>query len=187
MSTTRLYPFVDIPNHLAQATIIKSHGELTNKFDQYYSVDMFLKPNVFYLFFCTSKIFPSVEFANKIFYCVYVVLFPLSVFMVIKKIGGNPWFALLSFLFIYNYSVCYGFVGYTIAIPFVILIFYFILGDFEDDKAWKNILLSSLFVLLFFIHALAAIFSLLIFFCALFAGKGRLQEKYLGNTLYLCR
>lgn len=172
MSTMRIYPFLDMPNHLALATIYRFYHEPANQFDQYYSLDVFPKPNVFHLFFCGSKIFPTVEFGNKIFYCLYTLLFPLVTVLVIKKLGGNPWFSLLSFLLLYNSNVCYGLTGFTIAIPFVLLFFYFLLDYLEDENRWTNLALMVLFVVLFFMHALAVIFALLVFFvCCLCQNK----------------
>ena len=128
MVSTRLYPFLDAPNHLAMATIYRYYGEPTNQFASYYAIDTSLKPNVAHLFFCGSELFPSVEFANKVFYCLYMLLFPLSILLVIKKIGGNQWFSLLSFLFLYNINVMYGFNGFVIAMPFVMFTLYVVLN-----------------------------------------------------------
>jgi hypothetical protein len=172
MASVRMYPFLDTPNHLAIATIYRYYGETTNQFARYYSLDTFLKPNIFHLFFCGSKLFPSVEFANKVFYCLYVVLLPLSILLVIKKIGGNQWLSLLSFLFLYNLNVLYGFNGIIIALPFVMVTFYSILNYLNKQTALRGIALAGLLVLLFFMHALAALFALLIV-CACSFAAGR--------------
>jgi hypothetical protein len=138
VSTIRIYPFLDTPNHLAIATIYRYYGETTNQFADYYTIDTFLKPNVFHLFFCGSKLFPTVEFANKVFYCLYVVLFPLSILIAIKKIGGNKCFSLLSFLFLYNINVLYGFNGFIIALPFVMFTFCLMLYYIENKTLLKG-------------------------------------------------
>jgi hypothetical protein len=162
VASTRLYPFLDTPNHLAIATIYRYYGEPTNQFARFYTIDTFLKPNVFHLFFCGSRLFPTVEFANKVFYCLYVTLFPLSILLLIKKLGGNQWFSLLSFLFLYNINVLYGFNGFIIAIPFLMFTFWTMLYYSENRTVPLGCALSILLVLLFFMHALAALFGLLI-------------------------
>ncbi len=162
LASARLFPFLDTPNHLAIATIYRYYGEPTNQFAEYYTIDTFLKPNVFHLFFCGSKLFPSVEFANRVFYCLYAILFPLSIMLVIKKIGGNQWFSLLSFLFLYNINVLYGFNGIIIALPFVMFTFYCMLNYLNKQTVLSGIPLAGLLVMLFFMHALAALFALLI-------------------------
>ena len=162
IASMHLYPFLDTPNHLAIATIYRYYGETTNQFASYYSIDTFLKPNVFHLYFCGTKLFPTVELANKVFYCLYVLLFPLSILLVIKKIGGNCWFSLLSFLFLYNINVLYGFNGLIIAIPFVMFAFCSLLYYMDKGTVLTGIALAVLLVMLFFMHALAALFALLI-------------------------
>ncbi len=162
MATMRLYPFVDMPNHLAMATIFKYYDDPQYLFSQYYTINAFLRPNTFHLWFCSLDIFPSVEFGNTIFLCLYVILFPLSVLCVIKKIEGNLWYALLSFVFMYNYSFSYGFVGSIISIPLVLFIFCSTLNFFQKCTLPSSFSLMLLFVLLFFMHALATLFALLI-------------------------
>ena len=156
----RIYPFVDMPSHLAAATIFRYYNEPTNQFEKYYSIDMFPKPNIFYILFCSLKIFPSVEFANKIFLCIYAILLPLSVLLIIKKMKGNLWFSLLSFLFLYNFNLGWGFVNFIISIPFILLFIYFLI-DYHHKKDIKGkVILTVFFLFLFLLHALAALFSL---------------------------
>ena len=154
------------------ATIYRYYGEPGNHFADYYLIDTVLKPNVFHLFFCGSKLFPSVEFANKLFYCLYVILFPTAVLLVLRRLGGNSWFGLLSFLYIYNYNVTFGFAGFTIAIPFIFLLFYFLLDYLESAHCFNPAMVTVLLILLFFMHALAALFALLLFFaCCLYENR----------------
>jgi hypothetical protein len=159
------------------ATIYRYYGEPTNQFVDYYAIDTFLKPNVFHLLFCGSKLFPSVEFANKVFYFFYVLLFPIAVLLVIRRLNGNPWFGLLSFLYIYNYNVTFGFTGFTIAIPFIFLLFYFYLDYLECARVLNSAMVTGLLLLIFLMHALAALFALLVFFaCCLYKHRHSLQR-----------
>ena len=96
--TVRLYPFIDLP-----ATSIRYYGEPGNRFAEFYSIGSFLlKPNVAHILFCSSSLFPTVEFANRIYYSLYVILFPLSILFIIWYLGGAAHYSLLSFLLIYN-------------------------------------------------------------------------------------
>lgn len=167
LATARLYPSIDLPDHLAAATIARDAGEASNQFTQYYAFGARFEPNTFHLFFCSLKIFPSVEFANRLFFCIYAILLPLSVLLVIRKAGGNQWFSLFSFLFMYNINVTWGFVGFTFAIPLVLLFYYFFLLEPEGMSTPLRRLLAALALVgLFFVHLLAALFALLIIFCA---------------------
>jgi len=121
LSSSRLLPFTDLPNHLAASTIVRHYGEFGTEFTKYFSVDLFPKPNVLYIAFCSAKIFPSVETASRVWYLLYALLLPLSVLMLIRRLGGALWTSVLSLLLLYSYPVCWGFTGYMMAIPLVLL------------------------------------------------------------------
>lgn len=164
ISTRRIYPFIDIPFRLAASTIAKYYGEMDNQFEEYYQLKSLLKPNMIHLFFCRLPFFSSIEAGNKLFYCIYVILFPVSVFLVIKKLNGNPIFAAYTFLLIYNFNTIWGFSEFTIGIPLTILFFYLLLDYIEKDELQFKIALIIMFFVLFFTHVLLAFFSLFCFF-----------------------
>ena len=78
VSSARLLPFTDLPNHLAASTIVRHYSDFGNEFSKYFSVDLFPKPNVLHILFCSLKIFPSVEAANSAWYFIYALMLPLS-------------------------------------------------------------------------------------------------------------
>lgn len=186
VGNVRIYPFVDVPNHLALANIYRYYGQPTNQFAQFYALNTLIKPNTFHMYFCGSKIFPSVEFGNKIFFCLYIILLPVTTLFAIKKLGGNPWFAFLSFLYLYNYNVSYGFVGFAMAIPFVLLFFSVLLDHLEEDNLLTMTILTGLFMLLFFMHALAVLFALLIFIsCCLYQNRYSLLKVFKKSVVVI--
>jgi len=150
--------------HLASATIYRFSGKSDNLFNQFYYIKkLFGQPNNFHLIFCGLKIFPSVEFANKVFYSLYVILLPLSSLLLIKKMGGNPWFSLFSFLVLYNSNTMWGFVGFTFSIPFVLLFIYLLLDYTSRDRLKDGIAITFLLILMFIIHGMTTFLSLFIF------------------------
>lgn len=161
-SSSRLLPFIDLPNHLAASTIVRHYGEFGTEFAKYFNVDLFPKPNVLYITFCSAKIFPTVETASRVWYFLYVLLLPLSVLLLVRKLGGTPWPAVLSLLFLYSYSVCWGFTGYTMAIPLILLSAWTSAGMAMRDGARWTAANTALLLLIFFAHALAAIFAVLL-------------------------
>ncbi|CAN5920671.1 hypothetical protein BH24BAC1_BH24BAC1_15200 [soil metagenome] len=161
--SSRLYPHIDLPFHLAAATIYKYYGSPANDFSQFFEVNVFLSPNTLFLFFTSLDVFPSVEAGNKVFYALYLLLFPVSVLLLIRQLGGNKWYALFSFLLIYNFNVNFGFVNFYFAIPLVLLLFYFILRSLQTESAWDKAAVAGLLLLIYFTHALATIFALIIF------------------------
>lgn len=175
--SARLYPFTDLPDHLAAATIARHAGDPTSAFAGYYRVETFLKPNTFHLWFCGLPLFPSVELANRVFFAIYAALFPLSVLLVARKLGGNPWFAFLSFLLVYNYNASWGFVGFTFAVPLVLLFCrFFVLDERGIAGAPRALGAAAALVLLYFVHVLVALFCTLIMLLRLAArGRGALR------------
>jgi hypothetical protein len=156
-----LLPFQDMPNHLAEATIYKYQGEPGNVLASYYrTVPMFF-PNTFHQMFC--HLFPSVELGNKMFYLLAFSLLPFSVFLIIRELGGNPWYGLLAVLLTYNYNVTYGFSGFAFSIPLFLLFFYVLLRELREERiAWK-LVAFILLQLIFLTHAQMALFGLLVF------------------------
>lgn len=159
IGSSRILPFVDLPNHLANATIYRHIGEPGNQFAHYYSVHpLFPNANVVHLAFAGSKIFPSVEFANRVFYMLYATLIPLGVFLLIREAGGNRWYTLLSFLLIFNLNAVFGFTGFTIAIPIVLFVAWTAIRSFRGSWLWTAAA-GILLVLNFCAHALTFIFG----------------------------
>ncbi|MEJ2004783.1 MAG: hypothetical protein P8X57_07435 [Cyclobacteriaceae bacterium] len=115
---TRLLPFVDLPNHLAEAAIFRHLLNSDKVFDAYYEMVPWFYPNTFHPY--VVSLFPSAEMGDRIYFLIYLVCLPLSVYLVIRKVDGNQWVGLLSILLVFNYNVTFGFVGFYMAIPFVL-------------------------------------------------------------------
>lgn len=162
LASARLLPFIDLPNHLAEATIYKFH-EPGNLLASYYKPTPWYFPNTFHTVFCS--LFPSVEIGNKIFHILYIILLQGSVFLVIRQLRGNPWYGVLALLFTYNYNVTFGFVGFAISIPILVILFYAILVYIEQPRFFLNVVISFLLILLFFMHAQNALMGLVIYGC----------------------
>jgi hypothetical protein len=156
-----LLPFIDLPNHLAEATIYRYYGEEGNVLSRYYKPTPWYFPNTFHTVFCS--LFPNVEIGNKIFHILCILLLQVSMFVVIRQLKGNVWYGLLGTLFTYNYNLTYGFVGFAISTPTLILLFYLILRDFEKNTIVLKIGIGCLLILLFLMHAQNALFGLVLF------------------------
>jgi len=162
-ATARLYPFVDLPEHLAAATIARSGGDTSSELARYYRVETLFEPNTFHLLFCGLRVFPTVELANRLYLLLYSILLPLSMLLIVRRAGGNPWFSLLSFLVMYNINVSWGFVGFALGVPLVLLFYrYFILEPNGLSTAPRCLIAAAALLALFFVHLLAALFALLV-------------------------
>ena len=158
--TSRIYPFVDLPNHLATATIYRHIGGADNRFAEFFTIGpLFPNANVAYLLFAGWDLFPSVEFANRTFYILYGLLVPLGLWLLIREVDGDPWYALLGFLLLYNLNCVFGFVGFTASAPVVLFVMWTALRGFRGGWGWTAAS-GALLVALFCCHALAFLFGL---------------------------
>lgn len=155
-----LLPFIDLPNHLAEATIYKYY-QPDNLLGRYYQPTPWYFPNTFHTVFCS--LFPSVEWGNKAFHILYVILLHGSIFLATRQLKGNAWYGLLAMLFTYSYNVTFGFVGFAISLPVIILLFYVILLYIQSGRMYLNFVIGFLFLLLFFMHAQNALLGLVIY------------------------
>ena len=156
-----LVPFVDVPSHLAEAAIYKYIDDPSALISQYYTAVPWYYPNTFHTVFCS--LFPSVELGNKTFYVLYVAGLLVSVDRVVKELGGNRWYSLLSVLFLYGYNVTYGFSGYTIAIPATLFLFLVVLKDMKAESTGYKGGAAFLLILLYLMHAQMALFGLVLY------------------------
>ncbi|MCX6158303.1 MAG: hypothetical protein NTY74_10040 [Ignavibacteriae bacterium] len=156
-------PFVDLPFHLAESIIIKNFDNPALLFNKFFAIPTLIKSNIFYMYFCSLSIFPNVEFASRIFYSIYILIFPLSVFTLIKTLKGNTLFSLLSFLFLINHNVHWGFVSYTMSVPVLFLTFSSFYQYFIQNKLKYAYYIWIMFIITFTLHFQMAIFSILIF------------------------
>lgn len=178
-----LLPFTNLPNHLAEAAIYKHYNDSHNLLFKYYQPVPWFFPNTFHASFCS--LFPTVELGNKIFLILYVTLLPLSLFLVIRHFHGNLWYGFLGLLFVYNYNVTSGYMGFAISIPIVIILFYTILLDFQQPNVVFKIAQSSLLILLFMMHVQNALFGLLLFTILVIYRYGRFPKKAILHLLFI--
>jgi hypothetical protein len=177
-----LLPFIDLPNHLAEATIYRYYGEEGNVLAKYYKPTPWYFPNTFHTVFC--NLFPDVEVGNKLFHVLCIVLLQVSMFVTIRQLNGNLWYGLLGTLFTYNYNLTYGFVGFAISTPVLILLFYLIIRDFEKDTLLLKLGIAALLIVLFLMHAQNALFGLVLFgFLTLYRFRRSLRQLFLRGIL----
>jgi hypothetical protein len=183
LSSSRLLPFTDLPNHLAAATIVRHHGEFGNEFSRYFDVDLFPKPNVLHLVWSSMAVFPSAEAATRAWYFLYALLLPLSTLLLIRSLGGAAWAALLSLLVMYSYSVSWGFTPYTMAIPLVVLSAWASAGMAMRGGLRYTVMSVFLLLLLFFTHALAAQFAMLVHVIFMLSARERRAASRIAGCL----
>jgi hypothetical protein len=158
------YPFTDLPNHLAAATVFKYRSDLASPLlSAYTSTVTWYQPTVAHIVLCSF--FPSVESGNAILLLLYVVSVPAVVALIARKCGGSSFVASLSVLTLWNFDMMWGFAGYTLAIPLVLLSIYLHLGGRDRQPGLQLAALGVVFLLLYWFHVLAFLFAALCYAC----------------------
>ncbi|QNE38271.1 hypothetical protein F1C16_01215 [Hymenobacter sp. NBH84] len=182
-----LFPFADVPSHLAEGVIFKHYGSDTNLFNKYYTIHYLFYPNTFHLLFFSLPIFPNVEIANKLLHLLTAVGLPILVFFILKELRANKWFAIVSFILIYGYNLTFGFTGNAVANDIVLLILLLWLRTINrnSNHAIYMVSISILLIIVYFLHAMVALFSMLMMASFLFYKYRNSSIKLILNSLSL--
>ena len=136
------YPFTDLPNHLAEATIYKSSSDPTSLLTKFFRCEIAVwKPNIGHVML--YSLFPTVEGANAVCYSLYMISIPLLIAVLIRLCRGDLWFSIMSCLTLYNFSACWGFLGFTLAIPLVVLCLVVHIGFSARNSPTAGVFLSD--------------------------------------------
>ncbi|MCI0472708.1 MAG: hypothetical protein L0Y76_03905, partial [Ignavibacteria bacterium] len=161
--STPILPFVDLPFRLAESVIFHHYNNPDYLFSEYYVIPSLLKSNIFHTVFCSLSIFGNPETANKIYYSIYIILMPVSSYIIIKKLNGNIFYSLLPVLFLLNHNVHWGFTGYTMSVPILIILFAVFHDYFVSGIMNRIFFIGFFFILIFYLHFQSALFALFAF------------------------
>ena len=185
--STTLFPFADVPSHLAEGEIFRHYGQNTNEFSKYYTLHYLFYPNTFHLFFFSLPIFSTVESANRFLHLIAVVGLPVLVYFIIRAIKGNPWFTIAAFVLVYNYNLTFGFTNNAVANDAMLLILWLWLRTVGSPKHQIAHMLgiSILLIIIYFLHAMVALFcGLMLTTFLVYKYKDNIKSLLL-NSLYL--
>ncbi len=180
-----LLPFVDLPQHLNFAFVLKNYSQLG--YGKFYSLRLFPMHNTLHLFFnyLLSFLFP-LEVSNKIYVTISLLLFPLALLFFLKVIGGNENFSLLGFLISYNYNLFWGFMGINLGIALTLfLIGYEIKCLKERGKIKYLAIMVFLFSIIFLGHSLIYLFSFVTYLLLLIFIPAKGKKIYLFLPLII--
>ncbi len=158
--TLRVYPFTDLPCHLAEATIHKYARDPASLLSHYFRDDItLLKPTVAHA--VILSLFPSVESGARVLYGAYVIAVPTLILLLLVLCRGDPWLAILSITLLYNYNVTWGFTGFTLAIPVFLLFLAINIRLLDRPTFLSGLSAAVVLVLLYWTHLLLFLFALL--------------------------
>ena len=137
----RFIPTQDGPGHQALAFILRQYGRPdAGLLRHYYALNREALPNWFIFFLLTRVLrFLAVPVAEKVLLTVYAILLPLSVRYALKGIAREGsdrtgFLAILSFPFIYNYTLHMGFFNFCFSLP----AFFFTVGYWYQNEPYTD-------------------------------------------------
>jgi hypothetical protein len=158
----RFIPTQDGPGHQALAFILRQYGRPdSGLLHQYYALNREALPNEL-IFFLMNRVlrFLSVPVAEKVVLTVYAVLFPVSVRYALRAVDRRSGFlAVLSFPFIYNYTLHMGFFNFCFSLP----AFFFTVGYWlrhgERMTPLRTVALALLILWVYFCHPVTLVMT----------------------------
>jgi hypothetical protein len=180
-------PFTDLPIHLAEATILKYRDNPTSPLSHSFSASRlsWFQPAIGTAVFCSW--FSSVETGNLALYVAYCFAIPFSMLYITRMCGGNLVVSLLSILTIWNYNALWGFTGFTLGIPLVLLS---VSQGIQciTSRSWAHpVVLGVLFVFIYWMHVLLFMFAMFVFILitlmALISNKSDNARQILGRSI----
>ncbi len=178
-----LYPFTDLPNHLAEAYLLRALSDPASPLHAFYSIQVTpLTTASLHAYFCS--LFADVETGNRIFYTAYLLLLPLCMILLVRSAGGNRWVALLSVLFLYNFSMMEGFSTFTLGIALALMDLFLLVRFLDRPGLPRAIPLAVIGLVLFYAHAVIFTFIFAVSAIVLLSRKGlTARERLLGLAM----
>jgi hypothetical protein len=129
-------PMTDLPQHLAIASILNNVDDPAFGFASYYTVDWWHTPYVLpYAIAVALAMVMPLAIAMKIVVFLSLVAYPLGVMALLRAARKPLWFALLALPLVYNRSVFWGFINFSMAIGLALAAFACFI---EPRKSWRR-------------------------------------------------
>lgn len=171
-------PLVDLPQHAAQIAVwlhwddpAYRTEELELNFRTPYLLAYVLARPI------SALIGPIL--ALKAVVALAVVGHAVAFHVLVRRLGHDPWLAVLGVPAALGYSFCFGFVSFIIALPLAFLAFAVSVEHAERPSIRQGALLLVLLCLTFFAHGIALALTLLVIVPLLAAGSGPILWRLL--------
>lgn len=126
-------PFMDLPQHVAEAAIDAYHDLPVAGFGAYYEINESFHPYYAYRkiqVWLTHLTFP--EAATKILLSITVAAFPLSCLLLLAALKRDKWLVILCFPPAWNYMLFMGYTAYCLSVPLYFMAMAFLLWPPES-------------------------------------------------------
>lgn len=156
----QVFPFTDLPNHLAAATIYRHLDDPATRFAEYFTSEVsVLKPNIAHILFCSA--FPSVEIGNRVWLLLMLAILGVSMTILFRVTNANSDLLPLTVLLVFNANLTWGFMGFAFAVPLLIALAVAVLLLLRRPSFGAGTAVTLILILLFYAHVFALLFGLL--------------------------
>jgi len=145
---------IDLANHAAQISILRDFHDPSFGYETQYRVVLFtpyllgINLAVFFSYFM------SVLIAVKTVLSISLLTYPLSLYYLVSKTGGDPYWALAGFPLFYGSNFIAGHFNFLVAVPVGILVIVYSLEYSNNPNLKRGHALFILLFVLFFCHLL---------------------------------
>lgn len=146
-------PIQDLPQHLATIRVLHDYSKPELAFATYFTTALGKTQYLTYYFAVHLLAFPfGVFLANKLFISLSLIAIPYSARALGRRLGADPWNALLVLPLVWSSQLILGFVNFVAAIP--LLLWGLALAvDLKETFSWKRAgVVAVITVLAFYTH-----------------------------------
>lgn len=172
--TITYLPFGDLPDHAGQIQAILNFSDYKNDYRINWFTPYLVAYSICLLF---GQVF-SATTALKVTYTLAALAVPLATASLVRALNVNRFWVLPSFATAYSFSFFWGFFSFVVATPMVIAFFAFCVHYSRSRINFNFFVIAAAFsAALFFAHAMAWAFSMLIAVCIIYARNGIKDTK----------
>ena len=147
-------PLVDLPQHLAVASVIANHGDPWFGFARYYDVERFaLTPYwTYYLALDALAQVMPLDAASRVCLSLYAVAVPFTGLALCSAFGAPRWAGLLMAPLAFNSNLYLGFVAYVCGVLLALFLLAQLQRLLDRPSPRRAVAMAALSVVLFFTH-----------------------------------
>lgn len=146
-------PIQDLPQHLATIRVLHDYANPQFAFATYFTTALSKTQYLTYYFAVHLLAYPfGIFLANKLFISASLIGLPYSARALGRRLGSDPWNALLVLPLAWSSQLILGFVNFVAAIP-LMLWGIAVAVDLKETFSWRRVgLLTGISVLCFYTH-----------------------------------
>ncbi len=174
-------PMVDLPQHAAQVTLWKLLAEPGSGYAETYDWNPFTP---YLLVYAAGRLLAAVlpvALAMKLVVALVVLALPVSLLVLLRRTGGDRWWALLGFPLAFSFDFYWGLLSFMAAVPPALVLIAWAFPFARRPTPARGLGLALLGLVLLLTHGLVCGFALLAAGAVILAHAGSPPRALLGQ------